>query len=118
MNITERKETLHNIMDFGVKFKIFREVFRNYHGLQEAKCNDSNKARHLLRNPQMCDSSNKEYISGNSLAWEHLGEWFVEESCSTRAMNLPSKLSCRPYLGSHASNSVDLYINLSHRQGD
>ena len=52
MNITERKETLHNIMDFGVKFKIFREVFRNYHGLQEAKCNDSNKARHLLRNPQ------------------------------------------------------------------
>jgi hypothetical protein len=52
VNITERKETLHNIMDFGVKFKIFREVFRNYHGLQEAKCNDSNKARHLLRNPQ------------------------------------------------------------------
>ena len=66
----------------------------------------------------MCDSSNKEYISGNSLAWEHLGEWFVGESCSTRAMNLLSKLSCQPYLGFHASTSGDLCLNLSHRQGD
>ena len=66
----------------------------------------------------MCDSSNNEYISGNSLAWEHLGEWFVGESCSTRAMNLPSKLSCQPYLGFHASTSGDLCLNLSHQQGD
>ena len=60
----------------------------------------------------MCISSNEESFSGNSLAWEHLEGWFVGGSCSTRAMNLPSKLSCQPSLGSHAS-SGDLGLNLS-----
>ena len=56
-------------------------------------------------------------FSGNSLAWEQLEEGFVEVSCSIRAMNLPSELSCQLSLGSQANCSSDCY-KVANQQGD
>ena len=65
----------------------------------------------------LCVNHQNRMFSGNSLAWELLGEWFVGASCFTRAMNQPSNLSCPLSLGSHANFSGDGF-KVANQQGD